>query len=58
MYNLLARQMVRQRSASRLLSTLGDAGRLGGGGYHPLGLVGFQRLDRQLELLGFPFQLL
>ena len=56
---ILARQVLRQRAARRLL-------RFGGGldrGRHdrrarsdPLGLVGFQRLDRQLELLGLARQ--
>ena len=57
---ILARQMPRQRAPGRLL-------RFGGGldcrrhhrrGGEPLSLVGFQRFDRQLELLGLARQLL
>jgi hypothetical protein len=61
MQHLLARQVVRQRPTGRLLR-LGRAldrsahDRQGTG--NPLGLVLFQGLDRQLELLGFARQFL
>jgi hypothetical protein len=56
MSHLLARQVFRQRTPCRLprlyraLDRCRDEGRSDG---HSLGLIGFQRLDRQLELFGF-----
>ena len=61
MNDILARQVFRQRTPGRLLRLGGSQGRRRHdrrGGGEPLGLVGFQRLDRQLELLGFARQLL
>ena len=61
MTNFFTREMLGQRSARRLLlfggflDRRGDHGR---GGGHPLGLVGLQTLDRQLELLDLARQLL
>jgi hypothetical protein len=61
MDHVLARQVFRQRTSCRLLCfhrPLGRCGHHGRGSGEPLGLVGFQRLDRQLELLGLARQLL
>ena len=61
MDHILARQMLRQRAPRRLLRFGGGLDRRRHdrrGGGEPLGLVGFQRLDRQLELLGLARQLL
>ncbi len=61
MSHLFARQVLRQRAPGRLLRFSGGLDRrrhdrrCGG---EPLGLVGFQRLDRQLELVGLARQLL
>ena len=52
MHRLLARQVLGQRPAGGLLRlghAFDDGGRLGRGTRQPLGLVGFQGLDRQLE---------
>ena len=54
MQHLFARQMLGQRPARRLLRFdrgLDDRRHLRRGGRQPLGLVGLQALDRQLELL-------
>jgi len=58
---ILARQVLRQPAPGRLLRFGGGLDRRRHdrrGCGEPLGLVGFQRLDRQLELLGFARQLL
>ena len=61
MDHVLARQVFRQRTSCRLLCfhrPLDRCGHHGRGSGEPLGLVGFQRLDRQLELLGLARHLL
>ena len=61
MHHLLARQVLGQWPAGGLLRlghAFDDGGRLGRGGRQLLGLVGFQGLDRQLELFGLARQLL
>jgi len=57
MHHVLAWQVFRQGAPRRFLRLDGcsDDGR---SGCDPLGLIGFQRLDRQLELLGLTRQLL
>ena len=59
--HVLARQVLRQRTACRLVRlhrALDRSGHHRRGGREPLGLVGFQPFDRQLELLGLARQLL
>jgi hypothetical protein len=61
MGHILARQMLWQRPSRWLLRLAGCLDRRRHdrrGRGQPLGLVGFQCLDRQLELLGFARQLL
>jgi len=59
MRHVLARKMIRQRAPGRLLrlgSTLDGGSNNRRGGSEPLGLILFERLDRQLELLGLTRQ--
>jgi hypothetical protein len=59
--DLVARQMIRQRTPRRLLRLAGGLDRRGDnrrGNGEPFGLVGLQRFDRQFELVRLERQLL